>query len=75
MNQNIIDKEYEYTKQLNHKIDSIIDNYTSECHHKYIHTFEHICLHDIQLTNFGDNEIEFSTLFDKSTGLYESNQK
>ena len=46
-NQLAIVKEYEFDKPLIQKIDSIIDNCYRDCHKKYFHTFDHICVYDL----------------------------
>ena len=43
MNENVIVKKYEFDEPHIQKIDSIIDNCFRDCHHKYFHTFDHIC--------------------------------
>ena len=55
-NQLTIVREYEFDNPLITKIDSIIDNSIRDCHHKYFHTFDHICDYDTQLTNITNNE-------------------
>ena len=64
-------KGYEFDEPLVHKIDSIIDNCISDCHPKSFHTFDHICVYDIKLTNIGNNEIFNLTFSGKSMNLYE----
>ena len=64
-------KEYEYHKPLIHKIDSIIDNCIRDCHNKYCHTFDVICVYDINFKNIGNNERINIPVSDKSMGLYE----
>ena len=46
-NQLTIDKEYEIIKPLNHKIDSLIENWITDSHNKYFHTFENKCVYDL----------------------------
>ena len=75
MNENDMVKDYEFDEPLIQKIDSIVDDCISDCHHKYFHTFDHICESDIQLTNNGNNETLSITISDKSMGLYELNKK
>ena len=58
-----------------HKIDSIIDNCIRDCNNKYFHTFDHICVCDIKLTNIGNDEIVNLTISDESMDLYELNKK
>ena len=70
-NQLTVAKEYEIIKPLIHKTDFIIDNCIRGCHTKYFHTFDHICVYDIKLTNIGNNEIGNLTISDKSIYLYE----
>ena len=71
MNENIIFKEYEYIKPLIEKIDSRIDFCNRDCHSKYFHTFGHICVYDIKLTNFAKKEIVNITISDKSMIFYD----
>ena len=66
--------EYEFSKPLIHKIDSIIDNCYRDCHNKYFHLFEYKCEYDIKLTNITKNEIIKITISDKSLGLYDINK-
>ena len=75
MNENIIVKEYKYIKPLIQKIDSIIDNCIRDCHNKYFHTFDHVCVYDIKLTNISNNQTFDLTISDKSMGLDELNKK
>ena len=75
MKENVVVKEYETDKPLIQKIDSIIDNFIRDCHHKYFHTFEHICEYDLNFTNIGNNETVNFTISNKSIGLYELNKK
>ena len=74
-NQLAVVKKHEFGKPLFHKIDSIGDNCHRDCHNKFIHTFEHICVYDIKLTNIGNNEIVNLTISGKSKTLYELNNK
>ena len=75
MNESVIFKEYELTKLLMHKIDYIIDRCIRDCHHKNFHTFDHIWEYEIQLTNITNNEIVFTSIFDKNMSLYELIEK
>ena len=74
-NENVIVKEYEFDKQLIHKIDSIIDNCITDCHDKNFHTINHMCVYDIKLTNITNNETIILTISGKSKNLYELNKK
>ena len=74
-NQLTIVKEHKFDKPLIQKIDSLIDNSIRDCHHKYFHTFDHICEYDLNFTNITNNESVNFTIFDKSMGLYELNKK
>ena len=74
-NENVIVKEYEFDKPLIQKIDSIIDDFFRDCHHKCFHTFDHICEYDIQLTNITNNEIDNFTIPAKIMAPYELNKK
>ena len=73
--ENVIVKEYEFDKPLIHKIDSIIDNCIRDCHHKYFHTFDHICEYDLNFTKTSNNETVNFTFSNKNMGLYELNKK
>ena len=64
-------KENEFDKPPIQKIDCIVDDCTRDCNHKYFHTFDHICVYDIKLTNIGNKEIFDLTISDKSVGLFE----
>ena len=55
-NQLSIVKEYKFDNPLIQKRDSLIDNYIRDCHHKYFHTFDHICEYGLNFTVFGNNE-------------------
>ena len=55
-NQLTVVKEVEFEKPFIHKIDSIINNCIRDCNKKYFHTFDHICVYIIKITNIGDNE-------------------
>ena len=71
-------KEYEFSKPLIHKTDSIIDNCYRNCHNIYYHTFEYFeykCEYDIKLTNITDIEIKKITISEKSSILYDINNK
>ena len=57
------------------KIDSLIDNAIRDCHHKYFHTFDHICEYDLNFTNTGNNESVNFTISDKIMGMYDLNKK
>ena len=67
--------EYEFDKPLIHKIDSTIDNCFRDCHHKYFHTFDHVCKYDLNFTNISNNETVIFTISNKNMGLYELNEK
>ena len=71
MNGNFSVKEYEFDNSLIQKMDSKIDDYFRDCHHKYFHTFDHIFEYDVQLTNITNNELVNLTISDKSMSLYE----
>ena len=62
-------KEYEFNNQLIEKIDSLIDNSIRDCHHKYFHTFDHVCEYDLHFTIFGNIETVSFTFSDKSVGM------
>ena len=65
-NQLTIVKENEFKNPLIQKIDSLIDNSIRDCHIKYFHIFDHICEHDLNFTNIGNNELGILTISDKS---------
>ena len=75
MKENVVAKEYEFDKLLIQKIDSIIDNCIRDCHHKYFHTFDHICEYKLNFTNITNNESVNFTISDKIMGSYELNKK
>ena len=71
----VVVKEYEFDNAPIQKIDSLIDDSIRDCHHKYFHTFDHICEYDLNFTNITNNEIVNFTISDKSLNLYELNKK
>ena len=75
MNENIIVKEYEFNNPLIQKVDSLIDISIRDCHHKYFHTFDHICEYNLNFTNITNNESVNFTISDESMGVYELNKK
>ena len=75
MKENVVVKEYEFDKPLIEKIDSIIDTCIRDCHHKYFHTFDHICEYKLNFTNITNNETVNFTISDKIMGSYELNKK
>ena len=78
MNENqltVVVKEFEFDNVPIQKIDSLIDDSIRDCHHKYFHTFDHICEYDLNFTNITNNEIVNFTISDKSLNLYELNKK
>ena len=74
-NQLTIVKEYKFDKPLIQKMDSLIDNSIRDCHHKYFHTFDHICEYDLNFTNITINETVNFTISDKYMGMYELSKK
>ena len=74
-NQLTIVKEYKFDNQLITKIVSIIDNSIRDCHHKYFHTFDHVCEYDPNFTNIANNETVNFTISDKCMGVNELNKK
>ena len=74
-NQLTIVKEYKFDNPLFQKIDSLIDNSIRDCHHKYFHTFDHICEYNLIFTNTNNNESVSFTISDKNMGMYELNKK
>ena len=77
MNENelYVVKEFKFDNPLFHKIDSIIDGCYRDCHNKYFHTFEYVCIYDIKLTNITKNEIFNIPISDESRNLFELNKK
>ena len=75
MNENVIVKEYEFEKPLIHKIFSINDKFIRGCNSTNFHTFDHICVYDINFTNIINDEINNLTISDKTMSLYEFNRK
>ena len=63
--------KYEFDKPLIQKIDSIIDFCIRDCHNKHFHRFEYKCKHDNNFTSIRINEINNTTISDKSMRLYE----
>ena len=53
----------------------LIDNSIRDCHHKYFHTFDHICEYNLNFTNTNNNEPVNFTTSDKGMGMYEFNKK
>ena len=75
MNESVFVKKYEFDKPLIQKLVSKIDNCLRDCHHKYFHTFDHICEYDKKLTKIGNNEMINLTISGKSMNFYEINKK
>ena len=75
MNENVIVKKYEFDEPHIQKIDSINDNCIRDCHHKYFHTFDHICEYDLNFRKITNNELIDFTISDKSMNLFELNKK
>ena len=73
-NQLTIVKEYEFDKPPIQKIDSLIDNSIRNCHHKYFHTFDHVCEYDLNFTDIANYETANFTISDKCMGMYELNK-
>ena len=74
-NQLTIVEEFQFDNPLITEIDFLIENSIKDCHHKYFHTFVHICDYDLNITNNTNNETVNFTNSDKSMGLYEINKK
>ena len=74
-NENQLTVEDQFDNPLIQKIVSIIENSLRDCHNKYFHTFDHICVYDINFTNITNNETVNFTISDKSMHLYELNIK
>ena len=77
MNENelYIVKEYKFDNPLLTEIDSMIDKCFRHCYNNYSHNFKYRCIYDIKHTNITNNETTNFTISDKSTGMYELNQK
>ena len=77
MNQNelYVVKEYKFDDPIITKTDSINDDCYRECHNKYYHTIEYVCIYDIKLTNITNIEIINKTISDESMNLFELNKK
>ena len=71
MNESVIVGEYNYIKSHIQNIDSINDICIRDCHNKYFHLFDHICVYDINLTNITNIELFNLTIFDENISLYE----
>ena len=67
-------KNINFDKPLIQKIDSLIDNSIRDGHHKYFHTFDHVCEYDLNFTNININETVNFTISDKCKGMYELNR-
>ena len=74
-NQLTIVKEYEFDNPPITTIDSLIENSIRDCHHKYFHTFDHICEYNSNFTNTTNKKSVNFTISDKSMGMYELNKK
>ena len=74
-NQLTIVKEYKFDKLLIQEIDSLIDNSIRDCHHKFLHTIDHVCEYDLNFTNITINETVNFTISDKGMRMYELNKK
>ena len=74
-NENVLVEVYEFKRALIQVIDSEIDDCIRDCHHKYFHTFDHICEYDLNFTNIGNNETANFTNSDRSMASYELNRK
>ena len=75
LDENSIVKKYEFDKPPIQTIDSITDDCIRDCHHKYFHSFDHICVYDIVFRKIGNHETVIVTISDKSMVLYEANKK
>ena len=68
-------KEYEIKNPPIQNIDSIINECYKGCHHKYFHTFEYVCVYDLNFTNDNNNESVNFTISGKNLGSHEINKK
>ena len=57
-------KEYEIKNPLIQNIDSIINECYKDCLHKFFHTFEYVCVYDLNFTNDNNNETVNFTISD-----------
>ena len=74
-NQLTLVKEYSFDNPIFQNIDSLIDNSIRDCHHKYFHTFDHICEFNLNFTITSNNETVNFTISDKNMRMYELNKK
>ena len=72
MNESVIVKEYNFNKPLIQNVDSLIDNSIRDCYKKCFHTFDHICVYDINFENISNNQQVKFTISDKSMFSYEN---
>ena len=70
MNESVNVKDYEFDNPLFYKKDSLLDKCIRDCNNKFYHTFDHICVYDIDLTNIINDEINNGTISDGSMSLY-----
>ena len=63
-------REYEFDNPHIQTIGSIRD-----CHHKYFHTFDHICEYNLNFTNTDNKESVNFTISDKNMNMCEINKK
>ena len=77
MNENelYVVKEFKFDTPLFHKTDSIRVGCYRDCHNKFFHTFEYVCIYDIKLSNITNNEIINLSISDESMNLFELNKK
>ena len=74
-NQLTVGKVFEFEKPLIDKLDSIIDICFRVCKNRYFRTFDHICVYNIDFTNYVKNEVINMKISDKSKNLYELIEK
>ena len=66
MNENVIVKEYEFANPLILKLDSLFDKSIRDCHNKYFHTCDHMCVYDNNFTNTSNNDALIFTIPDRN---------
>ena len=74
-NQLTVVKNYEISKPIIHRTDSIVDKCYRDCHNKHFHTSNYRCICYIKFTSIANNGVLISTVSDRNMGLYESNKK
>ena len=68
-------KKYTFKNPVITRIHSITDECYRDCHNKYFHTFNYVCIYDIKLTNITNNEVINITISVESMNLFDLNKK